>query len=361
MNRKLLLRLTALLLTLAMTLCALLSCASGADDEETPPDQMQCASIAGAYYRLYVPTDWNLMTSAGISGAYYSMDDSSTITAVSYPNEEGLSTTDFWNAQLDNFADVFEGEISYSDLQDTLLGSETNAVAASAVSYIGTMAQVEYTALSVLCSHKGEMLVLTYIAPTELYETYLSIMEVVVQNFRFSDKPYTPEEPMNTVDTSAEAPAGMKLASNDDVAYRFYVPESWVINPYLPTSSAYVSETDKSNVSVTVYMPEQDTLSAEQYWDMCLEALQGDEIMGYEGALTAMTQLSDTVTELDGRPAHTYVYEGTVAGVRYRFSQTIAAYRGMVYTLTYTATVESFDNHTQEVQQMIEAFDFRGN
>ena len=74
-----------------------------------------------------------------------------------------------------------------------------------------------------------------------------------------------------------------------------------------------------------------------------------------------MELLSETQGTLGGRPARTYVYRGEVAGKVYRFSQTIAAYRGMVYTLTYTATDAGFDAHTEALEQMIAAFEFRGN
>ena len=92
---------------------------------------------------------------------------------------------------------------------------------------------------------------------------------------------------------------------------------------------------------------------------MCLEQLQGEDPT--EAIIRNMEVLSDTEGELGGRPAHTYVYRGEVGGKTYRFSQTVAAYRGMVYTLTYTAADETFDSHLGELDEMIAAFTFRGN
>ena len=43
-------------LCLAVLLASLISCSAPLDDDETPPEQMRCASIAGAPYRLYLPS-----------------------------------------------------------------------------------------------------------------------------------------------------------------------------------------------------------------------------------------------------------------------------------------------------------------
>ena len=146
----------------------------------------------------------------------------------------------------------------------------------------------------------------------------------------------------------------MQLASNDDVAYRFYVPKSWILDKSLPTSSAYVSESDRSNVNVTVYMPEEDHIeSVDDYFATCLEQLKkGMEIVG---------EVTGTEVTLDGRPGKTYEYTGVVSGKTYRFAQTVTSYRGMIYTITYTATEESYDTHRATYLDMLAAFDFRGN
>lgn len=299
------------------------------------------------------------------------MDDSATITAATYEKEMSTVTTAiFWNTvmqpQLDDF---FGGDlvVEKDDPVPTTLGQLINEdtdqeidyrTPALAVRYSGILGHLEYRGMAVLAEFDDEILVLTYHARADVYDTYLSAMEAAVTNFRWLATPYVPAEPVYTVDENADAPEGMKLASNDDVAYRFYIPNTWECDTKLPTSAAY-DPSDRSNVTVTVYMPEEDSLTAEEYWNMCLADLQGEH--EEEAIIRQMEVISDTVGELDGRPAHTYVYRGCVAGKTYRFSQTIAAYRGMVYTLTYTALDENFDLHTDDVAQMIAQFDFRGN
>ncbi len=355
-------------LVLAALMCVggLIGCSTPPDESETPPEQMRCASVAGAPYRLYLPSDWNLLTDAGISGGYYSMSDAATVTAQLYENAEGRTAEEFiWEVLVYHLTDVFGGEIDTTedDPIDTTLGSVVgevdHSVAAKAFRYRGIYGHLVYVGMAVVAPFDEQMLVLTYHAQEDVYNTYLAGMEAAVQHFRWLGTPYVPEEPVHTVDPDAPAPDGMQLASNDDVAYRFYVPDSWVLDTHLPTSAAYCSESDRSNVTVTVYMPEVDSMTAEEYWEMCLTDLQGEDPA--ESIIRELVVLSDTEIELDGRPAHTYVYRGVVADKTYRFSQTIAAYRGMVYTLTYTAADDVFDSHLDEVEAMIAAFDFRGN
>lgn len=367
MNVKLVFRRVAMcVLCLALLMTSLISCSAPLDEDETPPEQMRCASVAGAPYRLYLPSDWNLTTDAGVSGGYYSMSDAATITAQLYDNPDALTAEKFIaDVLVPHLTDVFGGVLAVTegDPIDTTLGSvvkEVNyAVAAKAIRYSGIIGHITTMGMAVVAPFDGQMLVLTYHAREDVYDTYLPGMEAAVTHFRWLGKPYVPEDPVHTVDPDAPAPDGMQLASNDDVAYRFYVPENWILDTKLPTSAAYCSESDRSNVSVTVYMPEVDKMTAEEYWALCLADLNGEN--PEDAVIRNMEVLSDTEGTLGGRPAHTYVYRGQVAGKTYRFSQTIAAYRGMVYTLTYTAAEDVFDSHLDELGKMIAAFEFRGN
>jgi hypothetical protein len=251
--------------------------------------------------------------------------------------------------------DIF---VSFGDekVLDTVnvVDSKLNEHDAITVGYEGTRDLVTYQGQSVVCAKDGKVYVLNFCAMKDLYEGYLGVFDTVKKNFKFSDTPFEPKEPINTVDPDADAPEGMMLASNDDVAYRFYVPKSWVLDKNLPTSSAYVSETDRSNVNVTVYMPEVDHIeSVDDYWATCLEELKKG--MDIEG------EVKDTEVTIDGRPGKTYEYNAKISGKTYRFAQTITSYRGMIYTITYTAAEESYDTHRDTYSDILAAFDFRGN
>lgn len=339
---------TLCLLLLVLTLA--LSLVACRDTDEDLPENMQYATVEGAYYRLFAPIDWNLMTEMGISGAYASAQNRAIIFAHEYDNADALDA----KAYAEHYM-ATEIAAAYPDEGLTFATSDTvlDGKAAVMIEYSATRDLITYRTRELVCVVGDRAYVLTYAAQFDLFEGYLPVYDSVAASFLFKDEPYAPEKPVHTVDTDADAPAGMKLASNDDVAYRFYVPEGWVLDTALPTSSVYFSEDDRSNVNVTVYMPEVDRMSAEEYWALC-EA-------EYARAMDDYTLVSTTATTLDTRPANTYIYTATVDGTAFRFAQTVASYRGMVYTVTYTALPEVFDTHMTDYERMLAAFDFRGN
>ena len=347
-----LLRAFALLLTLCLCTVSLMGCKTGEDAEL--PENTKHATIAGAYYRLYLPTDWNLLTETGVSGGYASMQNKAVIYVKEYDNPDALSAADYWTAHLlPALTATFDAQKDFSTSEtpvETTLGEQ----AALIFGYEGTRDMVSYQGQDVVCPKDGKMYVLTFCARKDLYEGYLGVFNTVKTNFAFKDIPFEPDEPNNTVDPNAEAPEGMQLASNDDVAYRFYVPASWVLDKSLPTSSAYVSESDRSNVNVTVFMPDEGQFSSvDAYFDFCKSELE--TTMTFEGEVE-----SEEFT-LDGCKGKMYRYTATFGGKTYRFAQTIASYRGMIYTVTYTAKVDTFDTHYQSYRDILSAFDFRGN
>ena len=343
-------RLCALLLAL-VTLC--LPLAACKEAEEEIPENMKHATIEGSDYRLFLPIDWTLLTNTGLSGGYASAQNKAIIYVKVYENPSGVSIETFWEEYLaPSLAGAFpdsEG-IKHSEFIENKL-SGLNALT---VNYEGTRNLVSYEGLETLCARNGKIYVLSFCARHDLYEGYLDVFEMVRENFTFSDTPFVPEEPVNTVDPDAEAPEGMKLASNDDVAYRFYVPASWVLDTKVPTSSAYVSETDRSNVGVTVYMPEVDHIeSVDDYWATCLEQIKT--------GMTVMGVLEDEEVTFGGRPGKIYRYTALIEGVTFRFAQAITSYRGMIYTVTYTALLPQFDTHYETYLDILSAFEFRGN
>ena len=350
MKQTLKLRLAALALCL-LTMVAMVGCADAGEDGI--PENMQIATVEGASYRLFVPIGWNLMTDMGISGAYASSiaQNYAAVSVHEYDNAQNLTAKQYAEQiYMHSIAAVYpEGGLGAIATTDTTLGGAP----ACALEYTGTRGLVTYRTREVLCAYQGRIYVLTLCTQHDLFESYDEVYGLIKTNFKFDSTPYAADEPTNTVDTDAEAPDGMMLASNDDVAYRFYVPSTWTLDVSLPTSSAYVSESDRSNVNVTVYMPEATQMTAEEYWSQCEQQLRA--------VLDDYTLISTTPATLDTRPANTYVYTATIGGNLYRFAQTVASYRGMVYTITYTALDGTFDSHMDEYNAILAAFDFRGN
>ncbi len=354
--------LAALLALLLVSLC-LIACSPV---EEEVPENMQVATLPGSHYRLYLPVGWNLLQTVGLSGGYASLQNMVLIYMSDFDNPDNLTPEAYWDTiyqaklaaafENDSFCmDGSEEPQSASDTQDFINPAVTKLGGQDALlfSYTGTRELVSYHCKELLCAKGGRMYVLSFCARYDLYEEYETAFAEVVTAFIFSDTPYEADEPIHTVDKDADAPNGMQLASNDDVAYRFYVPATWVLDTTLPTSSAYVSTSDRSNVNVTSYMP-SESMSAETYWQQHLRELR--TYMQIDDSSITVSK-----TELDGRPANIYEFTATVGTKQYRYAQAIAAYSGVVYVVTYTALPENYDTHRAAYDDILAAFDFRGN
>lgn len=146
-------------------------------------------------------------------------------------------------------------------------------------------------------------------------------------------------------------PDGMQNVSIPDAAYDLYVPESWLSQSNSGVSGARVSNTDTSNVTVTLYMPDME-MDAETYWkEHCVPAYTPAE--GHVG-LPAFTVVEEgTDTTLGGVNAKKYVFTFEMDGVKYKLMQIIAVEGSIIYTLQYHATEADYANHTEVVENDI--------
>ena len=345
------LRAALLVLTLCLLAPALLSC-NVADEEEPIPENMTYATVAGSTFRLFVPIDWNLLTSSGISGAYISARSTALVFAKELSNPDSLAVEQYISdVHLKTLAEAFTADsvFAMSDPVKTLLGGKT----AYYVDYSGRRDWKTYLGRDVLCQSGDTLYLLSFCALEDVYDNYIEVRDSITAEFLIDQAPYAPDKPINTVDRTADAPSGMQLASNEDVPYRLYVPSFWVLDQTLDTSSAYVSEDDRTNVRVTMHRPTEPFADADEYFAYFESDLRA--------VLPDMTLISTEQTTLDTRPAKTFIFTATVNGEPLRFAQTIAGLGDTVYTLTYTAKEADFERHLDEHRAIIAAFDFRGN
>ena len=378
----------ALFPVLCLTLCLVLvaglcSCVKIGGGDEIP-EGFQIASAAGADYYLYVPTTWVVLsTSPNVSGAYRDLSRQSTVSVVKYPLSDG------WDSESDS-AEPTSGV-------DDGTGTETGGIAAisprlawffahkclPAVTelavggvvtvdekasgadlldktdagrwcYSAEIGGTTYWFKQLVTEKNDAFYVFTFTATREMYEQYGEDVEKILNAFRFADEPYYPDNFAKETDAGKDAPEGMKACFGDDVAYRFYVPVDWIIDMDSPIYAAYVKE-DRSSVSVVPYMPTVEHMSVAEYFEMTqaqLEKQFGAGAMVYDEEKTHKEKLGS-------REATVYEYSLTVGGTTYCYRQYIAAYRSMMYSLTYTATAEYFDRHTAELADIVAAFSFR--
>lgn len=354
----------AVLLCLCMML-GLVSCS--VDKNGDVPDGMQIASVAGADYLLYVPTTWNLNTYYGISGAYFNLTNLSNVSVEKYAQTDAL-LAEMQQAQISddasariawyykNYCRPMLDQLALSgSVSDEDQGSVTTLGGANAMQFRvkATINGVASTQHQVIAEKNNTFYVFTFSVTNDLYEMLWADVASMLTEFEFIDEPYQPEAG-KSIDADSEAPTGMKLASNDEVAYRFYVPTSWKINQHERVFSAYV-EDDRANISVVPYMPDAESMSIAEFSKMTKDKLI--EIVGEDGYVVVAPEEERT---LGGRVAVAHRYQLTIEGQTYEYLQVIAAYKSMIYSVTYTApTQEIYDKHIAEVEQIIGAFAFR--
>ena len=152
-------------------------------------------------------------------------------------------------------------------------------------------------------------------------------------------------------------PDGMQNVAVANVPFDLYVPEGWISQTSSGISGARVSNQDNSNVTVTIYMPDE-VMDAETYWnDRCLPEYQASE--GHAG-LPEFTLIADQCGDaaLGGVNAKKYVFTFKMNNIKYQVMQIIAVEDSMVYTLQYHATADNYANHTETVESIRQEFRF---
>lgn len=359
----------AILLCLCMLL-GMASCSAGSEDHI--PEGMQIASCAGADYYLYVPTSWNLNTTYGVSGAYFSLDTLSNVSVQKYEQTEVLKSEMQANGLERSgdriewyFANYCSPLLESASVEDsyvirneelgisyeTTFGGENARQYRVQTYYNGQTIQM----LQVIAERRDAFYVFTFMAADSLYDSLWTAVEAMISYFQFTDTPYYPEEYSKEIDPNAEAPAGMKLASNKEVAYLFYVPADWALDQYQRVFAAYCSDC-RASVSIVPYMLDNDvtSMSIDEFFSASKAELES------VGTVEMLTAEPNKEAKLGGVPAYAYRYRFTMDGRSYEYYQVIAPYKGMFYSLTYTAPDQAtYTEHLDEVKQIISVFEFR--
>ena len=145
------------------------------------------------------------------------------------------------------------------------------------------------------------------------------------------------------------APSGMKLASNEVCDFYFYVPTNWTIDMSTGVSSAYFSEKDRSNMSMTSYAL-SGAMTVDAYW----ETIKSD----YSALFAEMSEPEIKTTALDGVEAKQYTYVAKAGTEQFKIMQIFCVKGETVYVFTFTATPEKFEEHIDKVALVLAEFRF---
>ncbi len=343
-------RMLCALLALCMLTGSLVACSKG----DAIPDGYQYATCKGEYFRLFIPTQWRTSTESGVSGGYYSLAEGTAVSMAEVvfdaPAADGEAVTasleDFYAAHVAGISSMsgYKAEKEF----DATLGSYK----AKDITYAAVKSGETHRFRQVLTKVEGRFYLFTYSSKAESFDRWLDTVDGILENIMFYAYPFEGTDDERKLPKVDDIPDGMKLVTGNDVAYRFFAPDDWVVGDAEAAALVYASEEDRSNVTVMGYVPESDGYSVADYWENTEKY--------YKDALDGYTLTAEPVEQtMGGRKATVYEYTYTLGGVTYKCRQAICVYSYMIVIMTYTALPEQYDAHLDDVAAMQEALTFR--
>lgn len=150
---------------------------------------------------------------------------------------------------------------------------------------------------------------------------------------------------------TGDVPDGMFLASKaDDIDYKLFVPEGWVVAQATSTTTqAYASNSDRTNVLVNQWNVTENTTNVDDWWKneykpqvFKAEAVKNPEIeknsKGEEGVNAT----------IGGKAGKKYVYTGMVGDTTFLYEVYACVANGSIYVIHVTY-MEDGDPEAEEL------------
>ena len=347
----------------AILLCLVLISMLVSCSQSDVPEGYQLIACEGDCFRLYVPTQWVVNTSSGVTSAYYSSVENASVSVSVVSDAGDMTPSEYWAICHERYA-LELNDYVHEDKQERVAfggqAAEKHVFSATVTSYSEEeqkVVSVAYKFMQIFARYNGKMYLFTFTATAERYDELIETVEGnssdegIIPYFRFAE-PYVSEDGEKEISDKVTAPEGMKLASTEARPYRLFIPKDWKINNRTDATAAYASDTESANVNVQIYsMTQSGTETIEQHWEK-LET-------SYKKMFVEYTLISDEKIEIDGSEAHKYTYILTSGDTEYKLVQAIVKRGETFYTVTCTAIAEEFDSHAAEFDKMIENFDIR--
>ncbi len=142
------------------------------------------------------------------------------------------------------------------------------------------------------------------------------------------------------------APAGFVTASSAFSDFYFYVPDDWTIDYSTGAAGAYYSSADPSSVSMMAWELEYTDTTVDEWWE-----LNQDEV---SDVFTEFNLESTENTTINDLYAKKFTYTATLGDFDYKIMQAACVKNSNVYLFTYTSLPEHFDEHIDDVNQMLD-------
>lgn len=146
-----------------------------------------------------------------------------------------------------------------------------------------------------------------------------------------------------------DVPSGMKKASGDDVDYILYIPEGWIADMQTVATTAHVSSSDPSNISVTTWsLPNADD-TIDTWWETTKGQFK-------ETGFTDYDEESSEDIEICSYAGRKFVYTLKRGDEKIKYLQAVVIRDTYIYVITYTAGPNVFDSHLDDVNSIIDNF-----
>ena len=337
------------ILLLSMLLTCLVAC--GADNA---PQGYQLVSGEDEIFELYAPKTWVSNLASGVSGAYYSLQDNIVVSAKTIRNATNYTLGEFMTLAIESF-EAMDGYELVSSYESTMLGGEPAYVMEYKATIKekdenGAVKDVIYKFRSIIVKFEATLTMLVYSAPVDKFDTAIADFDGIVASFAFKSFGDGEIETDDfTVLVDENTPDGYQIASKDKYEFRFYVPLTWTVQRRTYNPTAYFTKNDLSNVSISSKVMVDGVVDGATYWEYYTE--------------TTSFKLSDIVIDenakMGGYDAYAVEYLATASGFKYMIKQVFLPVGNMIYIFTYTSDRIHYDKHIDDVNAMIELFEFK--
>lgn len=355
------------LLLFIVALCALLtSC-----DTESAPEGLQVIhSSSEEGFTFYGPEGWSIVNTSynaelKVYGAKLGVKGKTSITFIKAEKPTNLNT--YLEESLSNMPD------SAKDTVEILKSPEActfgNSTTANKTIYTykyktydyqsSQYLDMDFTCMQIFVERGEDFYIFTYTATgipsneDSNYNTYLEYVQKSIDAFKFTEKSGEPTTP--TYEKDAD---GYNLVSDKTICgFELYLPDSFTVASSDGDVEARVGE--GGVVSLTRAVDTGVTIS--EYWKK-----RKDELTRIVGEVTEITidevnadgevkvKLGNLASDRVAAYTYTYVY----AGVTYKVYQVMGVNLTTGFTFTYTAPIDEFDAHLDEIKTVLDKVRF---
>lgn len=150
-------------------------------------------------------------------------------------------------------------------------------------------------------------------------------------------------------ESEVKVPNGMQLVTNDVVNYNLFVPDDWTPSISTGAVGAYCSAQDPTNVSVMAWNVDT-TMTLDAWW----EQYRTDFDMVFD----EFSLIGQENTTVDEKAAQKYSYSAKLGEYEYYYVQYACIHYSMVYVITFTSTVENYESHLEDYEEIVSNFQF---